>query len=119
MTEATGGAIRATNGGPRVGAGAASAALDELVERPAVRPGDPLLGRAGARVDVARRVAERQDGREVVVLAQADRVAHRVLVGDPVRARSDTLVPGCEQHVLRDPPGVEGDRALAPHDDGD
>ena len=61
----------------------------------------------------ARRVAERQHDREVVVVGEAERRAHRARVGDPVRARADAVVPRREHHVLRRAAGVERHRALA------
>ena len=63
--------------------------------------------------------AEGEDDRRRLLLAQVERGTNRIAIGEPVRARGETLVPCGEQHVLRGTAGVERDGPLARHDDRD
>ena len=62
------------------------AQLDDLVEGQAVGARDPLVGRAALGVDRARRVAEADDGRDLLVVGLAEELGQRVGIGDAVGA---------------------------------
>src|SRR5262245_46207095 len=94
-------------------------ASNDVVERFAVRPRAPLGGAVGLGVAPLLGDAEGEDDRGRLLLAEAERGANRVAVGEPIRAGSETLVPGGEEHVLRGTAGVERDGPLSRHDDRD
>ena len=96
-------------GDPRRGVGTAvrlaSHAGDELVERQAVRPRAPLLGRAATPGRAA--AAGSRSSSTYAACSSPSRSAAASGSLQAVRARDDALVPGREHHVLRRAPDVE------------
>src|SRR5690349_10935604 len=88
-------------------AGETLEALDELVERLAIRTGAPFLGRAPLGSRLERRIAEAEHDRDLLAVAEPEELCRPRGVRHPVRARADTLVPRREHHVLSAPADVE------------
>src|SRR5712692_1025664 len=86
---------------------------DEVVERLTVRAGGPLLRAPLLDVQLAQRIAEREDHLDLA----ADDGRGEIGVARAVRARDDARVPGREHHVLRAATDVEHPRLAGDGDD--